>query len=195
MLDLRCPDSHCERTEGTVGRRVTVTADNRHSGLGQSQLRTDDVNDALFLVAHGVQADTELFTVASQGVDLRARHRVGDGQVCVDRRHVVILGRDRQVRPVDGPAREPQTFECLRTRDLVNEVEIDEDQIGVVATVRVSAYDDVVVPHLLGESTRLTCAVRHHCTHSGCSTCGFGWGAARVGGLCRLSRASHDVDR
>jgi hypothetical protein len=44
----------------------------------------------------------------------------------------VISGRDRQVGPADASSSHAQTFERLRGRDLVDEMQIDEEEIGAV---------------------------------------------------------------
>ena len=41
-----------------------------HAGLGEAELRADDVHDALLGVAHRVEADAELLAVAAQRLDL-----------------------------------------------------------------------------------------------------------------------------
>ena len=66
-------------------------------GMREAELRADDVHDALLLVAERVQADAELRGVAAQRLDLRAARQVGDRLVDVERRGVVVLGRDREV--------------------------------------------------------------------------------------------------
>ncbi len=48
-----------------------VAAHDGHAGLGQAQLRADDVHDALLDVAQRVQPDAELRGVAAQCLDLR----------------------------------------------------------------------------------------------------------------------------
>ena len=150
MLNLRRPDAHRDRTERAVGGCVTVAADDRHAGLRQTELRPDDVHDALLDVAHRVQPDAELFAVASQRFDLSARYRIGDRLVDVDRRHVVILGGDRQIRSPDAAARKPQPVERLRAGHLVHEVQVDVDQVGFAGFAGATADgDDVVVPYLL----------------------------------------------
>ena len=47
VLDLRGADAEGERSDGTVGRRVAVAADDRHPGLREAQLGPDHVHDAL----------------------------------------------------------------------------------------------------------------------------------------------------
>ena len=64
VLDLRRADAERDRAERAVGAGVAVAADDRHPGLGESELRTDDVDDALVEVAERVQPDAELLGVA-----------------------------------------------------------------------------------------------------------------------------------
>jgi hypothetical protein len=71
--------------------------------------------------------------------------------VDVERRGVVVLGRDRQVEPAHRPALRPQAVEGLRARDLVHEMQVDVDQIRLAV---LAVDDDMVVPDLLGEGAR-----------------------------------------
>ena len=135
VLDLRGADAHRERAERAVGRGVTVAADDRHARLGEAQLRADDVHDALLDVAHRMQPDAEFGAVAPQRLDLGARDRVGDRLVDVERRDVVVLGGDRQIGPANRAAGQPQSVESLRTGDLVDEVQVDVDEIGLARGV------------------------------------------------------------
>ena len=136
VLDLRGADAHGDRAERAVRGGVTVAAHDGHARLGQAELRPDDVHDALFDVAHRVQPDAELLAVAPQRLDLGARDRVGDRLVDVDRRHVVVLGGDREIGSAHRAAGEPQTVEGLRAGDLVDEVQIDVDEVGLAPDSR-----------------------------------------------------------
>ena len=62
--------------------------------------------------------------------------------------HVVVGGGDGQVGPVHGPAGQAEAVEGLGRGDLVDQVEVDEDDVGLVLGAGV---DDVAVPHLLGQ--------------------------------------------
>ncbi len=62
-----------------------------------------------------------------------------------DGRHPVVDGGQRQVRPADRPSGHPQPLERLWRCDLVHEVQVDVEQVGLAG----SAPDDVVVPHLV----------------------------------------------
>ena len=125
-------------------------------GWVSPELRADDVHDALLDVAHRVQPDAELLAVAAQCLHLGPRDRVGDRLVDVDRRHVVVLGGDRQIGPVHRPAGQPQSVEGLRAGHLVDEVQVDVDQVRLPrGTLAGAGDDDVVAPHLLGEGAGL----------------------------------------
>ena len=63
------------------------------------------------------------------------------------RRDVVVLGGERQVGAADRAAGQPQAVEGLRAGDLVHEVQVDVEQVGLA----LGAAHDVGVPDLLGE--------------------------------------------
>jgi hypothetical protein len=54
----------------------------------------------------------------------------------------VVLGREGEIGASYDPAVEPETVERLGRGHLVNEVEIDEEEIGLT----LGAADDVLVP-------------------------------------------------
>ena len=147
VLDLRRADAEGDRAEGAVRGGVRVAADDRHAGLGQAELRADDVDDALLDVAERVQAYAELGGVLAQRLHLRAAHRVGDRLVPVEGRDVVVLGREGEVGTAYGAAREAEAVEGLRRGHLVEEVEVDEEEVGLSG----GTADDVLVPDLLGQ--------------------------------------------
>ncbi len=151
MLDLAGADAERERAERAVGRGVAVAADDRDARHGQAQLGTDDVDDALLDVAQRMEPNAELGAVGAQRVDLGAADRVVDGDVATDARgggHVVVLGGDRQVGTTDAPPGQPQAVERLRARHLVDEVQVDVEQVRLVAG---PLAHDVRVPQLLGQ--------------------------------------------
>ena len=147
MLDLGGADAERQRAEGAVRGGVGVAADHGGAGLGQAQLRAHDVDDALLDVAQRVQPHAELGAVLAQRLQLRARDRVGDGLVDVEGRGVVILGRDGEVEAPHLAAGLAEAVEGLRAGHLVQQVQIDEEEVGLAF----GAPDDVVVPDLLRE--------------------------------------------
>jgi len=121
-----------------VGRRVGVTAGDRHPGLGQSQFRGDDVGDTLFARLEAEERDTVLGDVALQG----RQHLLG---LLVRQRSLAFLrfsGRDvvgRRERPVrvgDVDVAFPEHAERLRARHFVDEMQADEQLVLPVGQLR-----------------------------------------------------------
>jgi len=122
VLDLARADAEGERAEGAVRRRVRVATDQRDAGQRQSLLGPDHVDDS----PPGV-ADTEVADVLRGGVprervdhalDLGVRRgRSGRG------RHIMVGGREREVRTPHPAARALQPAESVR-RPLVQEVPV-----------------------------------------------------------------------
>ena len=162
VFDLTGADAERERAERAVGGGVRVATDDRHAGLGEAELRADDVHDALVLVAQRVQADAELGTVATQRLDLGAGGGIRDREqvaapeaerrVVVPGRGVVVLRRDRQVGTADPAPGQAQPVERLRAGHLVQQVQVDEEQVRLA----VGGADHVCVPDLLGQGPRLS---------------------------------------
>lgn len=63
MLDLAGADTKSQGTKGTVGRSVAVTADDSGTWEGEALLRTNDVDDALALVAEAEVCETEVLDI------------------------------------------------------------------------------------------------------------------------------------
>ena len=61
-----------------------------------------------------------------QRLELRPGERIRDGAVLG--RDVVVHRRERQIRPADAPSGEPEAVEGLGGRDLVDQVQIDEEE-------------------------------------------------------------------
>ena len=148
MLDLRRPDADRERAERAVRGRVRVAAHDHQPGLRVALLGADHVDDALARRPHREERDAELRGVRGQRIHLPLRDRVGDG--ADRRRDVVIHGRDGEVRAADGAAVQPQAVERLRAGDLVHQVQVHVEEVGLA----VGSMDDVAFPDLLRERLR-----------------------------------------
>ena len=107
VLDLRCADAECKRTECAVRGRVTVAAHDDLAGLGPSLLGADDVDNALVWTRHIEQVYVELLAVALKGVELLLCNGVSDRQRDAARvgRGVVVDDGDGEVGASDSPAR------------------------------------------------------------------------------------------
>ena len=130
---------------------MAVAADDRHPRLGKALLRADDVHDALVDVAHWVVGDAECFGVRPKGVDLLGRDLVGDRLVDALGGDVVVLGGDGEVRTAYRPPVLAEAIKGLRRGHLMDEVEVNIEKVGLP----VFAVDDVFVPHLLAQGSRL----------------------------------------
>jgi hypothetical protein len=132
---------------------VAVAAHDRHARLGEALLGADHVDDALAGVAHRVAGDAELLAVAQEDVHLLLGDGVGDGQRQVAGGDVVVHRRHRQVGAPHLASRQAQPVEGLRRGDLVDQVEVDVEEVGLVAAA--GDVDQVAVPDLLAEGAGL----------------------------------------
>src|SRR5439155_16243818 len=64
-----------------------------------------------------------------------------------DRRHVVVHRGDGELRSTNAATVQPEAIECLRRRDLVDEVEVDVEKVRL----SLGAMDEVAFPDLLRE--------------------------------------------
>ncbi len=131
---------------------MAVAADNRHAGLGQPELRPDDMHDALVDAAQRVQHDAVLGAVLPQSGDLRGRQRVrdrpGPGDVQADGGNVMVHRGDRQVGPPYLAAGQVKALERLGRGDLVHQVQVNVEERWLA----VRAGHDVAVPDLVKEA-------------------------------------------
>ena len=145
MLDLGGADAERQRAERTVGRGMRVAADHGHAGKRGALLRTDNMHDTLTRVVHAELGDAEVTAIRVQGLDLQARHRVGDTPGAVGGRYVVVSGRKIGVH-APGPALGlAQTLEGLRARDFVDQVPVNIEQAGAILVLA----NDMGIPELV----------------------------------------------
>ena len=150
VLDLAGADAEGQRAEGAVGRGVAVAADDGHARLGEALLGADDVDDALAgRRPSGSSVMPNSAALARSTSTCLARDRIGDGLVDVRGRDVVVLGGDGQVGPAHAAAGQAQAVEGLGRGDLVDEVEVDVEQVGLAGAV--AGVHHVAVPDLLGQ--------------------------------------------
>src|SRR5699024_2819660 len=167
-LDLARADTEGEGSERAMRGGVGVAAHDGRTRLGEPELWSDDVHDALFDVAERRDAYAELLAVAPQRLHLRTRHRIGDRLVDVEGGNVVVLGRESQIGAPNTPAGKAKAVECLRARHLVDEMEIDVEEVRLA----VGVANDVFVPYLLCKGFAHRCAPVEICRrYSTCLTC------------------------
>ena len=149
VLDLRRADAESERTKGSMGRRMTVTADDRHAGQRDAQFGAYDVNDALVGGIHVEERDAELAAIFLQCFDLPGRDRIGDGQAARGGRDVVVDRGDGAHGLAQAAAVGAQSVECLRRSYFMNEVQVDIEQRGLTRGCR----NQVRVPDFVEQSS------------------------------------------
>ena len=144
VLDFAGADAEGESSEGAVGGGVGVAADDGHAGLGEAELGADDVDDALVGVLDVEELDAEVAAVAAEGLDLFRGDLVGDVEAVIDAggRHVVVDRGDGAIGPTDLAIGEAEALEGLRAGDLVDEVEVDVEDGGLIG----GFGDEVLLP-------------------------------------------------
>ena len=93
---------------------MAVAAYDGHPRLGEAQLGTDDVHDALFGRAKVEQTHAELAAVAAHHFDLRPRVGIGDRLGAVGGRNIMVLGAEGAVERADFAPAVAQRLESLR---------------------------------------------------------------------------------
>src|SRR5262249_26013873 len=108
-----------------------------------------------------------------EGVQLSPADLVS-GSAAATSRCVVVHRRDGQVRAAYPPAGHAERLECLRRCDLVDQMQIDEKEVGLAP----GGADEVAVPDLLGKRLRhgfLTLAMNRHPAVVCTAKTGRGW--------------------
>ncbi len=85
------------------------------------------------------------------------RALVSIGHRSIGRGDVVVHRRDGEIRAADAAPGEPEGFERLRARHLVDEMEVDVEQIRLTGR----PMHDVAVPDLLGQCLRFGWRLGH----------------------------------
>jgi hypothetical protein len=131
MFDLGGADPEGQRPEGSVCRRVGVTANDGHAGLSDSLLGSDDVHDSLTGIVETEEGDSEFGTIGDERVYLLLRQGVGDPELAAGGRDSVIDGGQGQIGPPDLPSGQAQSIEGLGRGDLMNQVKVDIEKVGL----------------------------------------------------------------
>src|SRR5687768_2692895 len=105
---------------------MAVAARDGDPRLRESELRTDDVHDALLPIAYIPQRHAEIATVPLERRNHVLRQHVKERPAPLTRGNDVIHGGECAIRKGDAPAARTQHVERLRTCHFVNEMEADE---------------------------------------------------------------------
>src|ERR1044072_6979400 len=113
--------------------RVAIAANDRHARTSESELWSNDVNDALFGRVDVVELNAKLVTVSAQWLDFISGNSVSDRKTAIGGRNVVIDRGESEIRASHLAACLAQTVKRLRRRHLVNEVQIDVKERALAA--------------------------------------------------------------
>src|SRR5262249_30875568 len=125
--------------------RMAVATGDRHPGLGESELRPDDVNDSLTVVVKAGQSYPELAAVALERRDHVLCDNVEERTLALQCRDDVIDRRKGAGPAGDVPPALAQRVERLRTGHFVHQMQADEE----LRLARRQLPDRVEIPHFL----------------------------------------------
>ena len=150
-------DSKGERTEGAMGRGVTVTADDQEARQGQPQFRPNDVNDALPGIFQPEQGDALIAGILIEVADHARDLGIGDRLVATARRHIMVGDAECQLRLCDAGAAPGQLAEGVK-RAFMNVVPVDPEQGLAVA------FQDLVLSPEFVEQGQRRCHATISCS-------------------------------
>ncbi len=147
---LGSSDSERECSKCAVCACVAVTADDRLAGLRRAEFRADDMHDAPIFAVKTVQLEAEFIAVLLHLAHLRGRTFADHGEVLETAkrggRRGMVHGADGQIGAPHLDAFFAQQRECLRRRDLVNQVQVDVENCGRVDCL---VFNEMIGPDFL----------------------------------------------
>ena len=143
MRKLARADAEGERAEAAMRAGVAVAADDQAAGQAQAEFRTDDMDDALAGLV-----DIEHLDAAGRRFRPQRRQQLLPD---LDRAGAPVRGRNRmvgrrkgQLGIVDREAAALEIEQPARAAEIMQQMAIDMEQIGILAQSR----DDMLVPDL-----------------------------------------------
>jgi hypothetical protein len=127
VLHFAGSDAEGERSESAVRGGVAIAANHRHTGLCETEFRSDDVDDALVFGVNSVVRDAEFLAVGGQLRDLVGGDGIEDGQRAIGGGNAVVRGGDGEVGTAHFEAAFTEAGEGLGRGDFVDQMEIDID--------------------------------------------------------------------
>ena len=127
VLDFAGADAEGQRAERAVRGSVAVAADDGLAGLGDAQLRADDVHDALIFAVHVEQTHAGFAAIFFEGVELELGVLVENGQGAVGGGNGMVHHREGEIGAANLAAFGAKTGEGLRRGAFVNEVAVNID--------------------------------------------------------------------
>ena len=128
--------------------RMRIAANNRHPRQRQALLRADNVHNPLARVTSPKQTNAKLGAVALQRLHLRARNRVLNLALRVQRRHIMIRHRLNRIDPPRLAPGKTQTVKRLRRSHLMNQMTVNIKQCLPVRLAHHMRLPDLVIQRL-----------------------------------------------
>ena len=132
MRQFARADAERQRAEPAMGAGMAVAADDQAAGKAQAQFGPDDMDDAL----PGL-VDVEQLDAAGRGLDPQRRQQfqpdLAGAGAARRRRDRVVRRREGQFRIVDGEVAALEVEQAARAAEIVQQMTIDMQQIGIVA--------------------------------------------------------------
>ena len=187
---LRRADAERDCAKRPVCRRVAVAARDRHAGLRNPELGSDDVHDTLRPAVEVEQRHARLAAVALESREHVFGHDVHERPPLIARRHDVIDRRDGATGIPNLPPSRPQHVKRLRARDFVDEMQPDK-QLRLSIRQR---PDGMGVPDFLQQGLRHCLLMVHQGRGSRLASRGSGGAAGGTRLAARSLPASYRLD-
>ena len=147
IAHLARADAKGNRTKGTMGGRVRVTASHGHAGLCQTQFGSNHMHDALAATSQPMQRDPMTLAVALQGAEHFLSEGIREGACLACGGNNVIHRGHGALRAAHRQALVVQSGKGLRTRDLMDQMQANQQLRG--STRKIS--NTVQIPDLVVE--------------------------------------------
>src|SRR5260370_21153232 len=135
MLDFAGPNAESQRAKRGVRGSVAVDADDGLSRLRDTQLRPDDMHDALLLAVHVKEADAGFAAIFLEGLKLQAGVGVDDGQRAIGGGDRVVHHREGEIGAADFASLGAQAGESFPGSGFLDEVGVNVNWRGLVSLV------------------------------------------------------------
>src|SRR5260370_28748541 len=150
VLDFAGADTERQRAERAVSGRVAVAANKGLPGLRDTQLRSNDVYDALILAVHVKEADAGFAAVFLQSFKLELGIVIEYGQRAVGGGNGMVHHRESEIGAANFAAFRAETGEGLGRGALMDEGAVNIDDHGLAGWL----VNDMGVPDFLIERFR-----------------------------------------
>src|SRR6266566_4479236 len=122
MLNFTGANAERKCAEGSVGAGMTVAADDCHSRLGQSQLRTNDMYDALLSRIDIEKLNPKIQAILPEGIYLFRADGISNWQAAIRSGNIMVHCRYGEIRAPHATIGDTKTLKGLRRSYLMDEM-------------------------------------------------------------------------